>query len=186
LRQTLRARRRALPRWTRQLASRRLAVIAKRQHWFRHSRTLALYIANDAEIDPMPLSRIALAAGKRVLLPRLRQKRLEFVAYRPNSTLQRNRFNIPEPIGAPVPKERIDVVCVPLVGFDRHGQRLGMGGGFYDRTFSGRMGKNRQNARGPRLVGLAYGCQEVRQLPHENWDVRLEGVVTEREWIQMP
>lgn len=159
--------------------------LIRRQHWFRRARTLAAYLANDAEIDPALLLREAQAVGKRLLLPRLRQKRLEFVAYRPSASLRRNRFNIPEPIGAAVPLPRIDVVCVPLVGFDRRGGRLGMGGGFYDRTFAGRARENRGSVSGPRLIGLAYACQEVAQLPCEEWDVRLAGVVTEREWIRV-
>jgi 5-formyltetrahydrofolate cyclo-ligase len=175
-----------LPRWTRQLAARRLAVIARRQQWFRRARTLAVYIANDAEIDPALLADFAIAAGKRVVLPRLRQKRLEFATYRPGSALQRNRFNIPEPAGAAVPAAQIDIICMPLVGFDRRGQRLGMGGGFYDRTFEARRGRKRRSSRGPRLIGLAYACQEMARLPREQWDVRLEGVATEREWIQTP
>lgn len=167
-----------------------------RQRWYRRARTLAMYLANDAEINPAPLLQKAYAEGKCLLLPRLRQKRLEFVRYRPSdSSLRRNRFNIPEPVGSAVPLKKIDVICMPLVGFDRRGGRLGMGGGFYDRTFfkgaasKGRarsaadsVGRKRRS--GPRLIGLAYACQEVAQLPHEEWDVRMAGVVTEREWIR--
>lgn len=181
LRQRLRAQRRALPRWIQQRAARRLVRITLQQHWYRRARTLAVYSANDAEIDPAPLLRAAQAVGKRILLPRLRRRQLEFVTYRRGSALRRNRFNIPEPIGAAVPIEKIDVVCVPLVGFDRRGRRLGMGGGFYDRTFAKRA---QTKQRGPRLIGLAYACQEVAQLPHEDWDVRLKDIVTEREWIR--
>ncbi len=161
-----------------------MARLVQHQHWYRRARALAAYIANDAEIDPAPLLQAAHAAGKRVLLPRLRQKHLEFVSYRPGAAVRRNRFNIPEPVGAAWSLQRVDVVCVPLVGFDRDGHRLGMGGGFYDRTFAARVRKNRGSLRGPRLIGLAYAGQEVAQLPHEEWDVRLTGVVTEREWIR--
>lgn len=170
-----------------------MARIARRQRWYRRAHSLAAYIANDGEIDPAPLLRAAYMAGKRVLLPRLRQKRLEFVAYRPSASLRRNRFNIPEPTGAAVALQKIDVVCVPLVGFDRSGRRLGMGGGFYDRTFSDvRAGsfvqrgarKNRLGRRRPLLLGLAYAGQQLAQVPHDAWDVQLAGIVTEREWIR--
>lgn len=157
-----------------------MARFAMRQTWYRRARTLALYLSNDGEIDPSSLINAASTAGKYILLPRLRLKQLEFVRYRPRgSSLRRNRFNIPEPVGRAVPLRKIDVICMPLVGFDRQGGRLGMGGGFYDRTFAS------DGRGGPRLIGLAYACQEVAQLPHEEWDVRMTGVVTEREWIRM-
>lgn len=159
-----------------------------RQRWYRRAQTLAIYLANDSEIDPNPLLQAAYAEGKRLLLPRLRQKKLEFVPYRPSeSSMRRNRFNIPEPVGKAVPLKNIDAICMPLVGFDRQGGRLGMGGGFYDRTFSKGMAKSAADSKrrgGPHLIGLAYACQEVTQLPHEAWDVRMMGVVTEREWIR--
>ena len=184
MRRDLRARRRALPRWRQRRAARRLAQLAQRQRWYRRARTLAAYIANDGEIDPAPLLRAARAAGKRVLLPRLRGRRLEFVGWRGAAALRRNRFDIPEPVGAATALARIDVVCLPLVGFDRSGGRLGMGGGFYDRTFAALVRKNRNGARGPRLIGCGYAFQEVARLPHEAWDVHLTGVVTERECLR--
>ncbi len=160
-------------------AARRLVQVVKRQHWYRRARTLAVYVANDGEIDPALLLHAAVATGKRTLLPRLRQRRLEFVDYRPaHAALRRNRFDIPEPVGRAIPLQQIDVVCMPLVGFDRRGRRLGMGGGFYDRTFAARS----RGAR-PYLVGLAHACQEVAQLPSEAWDVPLLGIATEREWV---
>lgn len=162
-------------------------AIVLRQRWYRRARTLAVYLPNDAEMDPTPLLSAAYAEGKRILLPRLRQKHLEFVVYRPGrSGLRRNRFNIAEPIGPAVSVRRIEVVCVPLVGFDRRGRRLGMGGGFYDRTFANnRSGAGVTKVRRPRLIGLAYACQEVAQLPHAAWDVQLDGVITECEWIRV-
>lgn len=172
------------------MAARRLARLIARQHWFRCAQTLAAYVANDGEIDPAPLLRMAQARGKRVLLPRLRYKRLQFVQYYSSATLRRNRFNIPEPNGVAIPIRCIDVVCVPLVGFDRAGRRLGMGGGFYDRTFGPSHGSKKALRGGkiikrrPRLIGLAHACQEFAVLPHEAWDVRLDGVLTERESIR--
>ena len=184
MRRALRAQRRALSRWMRQRAARRIVQIAVRQRWYQRARSLAAYIANDGEIDPAPLLRAARAAGKRIFLPRLRQRQLEFVAYRSGVPLRRNRYKIPEPIGAAVAVRQVDVVCMPLVGFDRHGRRLGMGGGFYDRTFAGRARKNWFGRRSPLLIGLAYACQQVVQVPHEHWDVQLAGIVTEREWMR--
>lgn len=161
-----------------------MAAVVKRQRWYQQARTLALYFANDAEMDPLPLLKLARTAGKRIFLPRLRDRRLEFVAHGLGAPLRRNRFDIPEPIGSAIALRKLDVVCMPLVGFDRSGRRLGMGGGFYDRTFAGKVAANTFKMRGPLLIGLAYAFQQVAQLPRERWDVPLAGVVTERAWIR--
>ena len=68
-------------------------------------------------------------------------------------------------------------MLVPLVGFDGAGNRLGMGAGYYDRTFAFRHA--RRHWRGPRLIGVAYDCQEVDAIDDRAWDVPLDGVVTE-------
>jgi 5-formyltetrahydrofolate cyclo-ligase len=180
----LRAHRRRLPQWARQRAARRMAAIVRRQRWYQQARTLALYFANDGEIDPLPLLKRARAAGKRIFLPRLRGRRLEFVAQGMGAPLRRNRLDILEPIGSAIALRKLDVVCMPLVGFDRGGRRLGMGGGFYDRTFAGKVAANALKMRRPLLIGLAYAFQQAVQLPRERWDVPLAGVVTERAWIR--
>lgn len=124
--------------------------------------------------------RLAWARGKRTFLPCLRSDRsLAFVEYRRGTPLRANRFGIPEPYGSKsISLKQLDVVCVPLVGFDRAGGRLGMGGGFYDRTFA------RRGFHQPKLIGLAHSIQESTGLPRDAWDIALSGVVTEREWIR--
>lgn len=179
LRRRLRAQRRALSRFEQRRAAIRLQQRAMRLPWFSAARSVALYFAADGEIDPMPLLRAALAQGKRVYVPGLRGRRLVFLELRPGRPLRKNRFGIAEPCGEPaVPLRKIDVVCLPLVGFDRGGGRLGMGGGFYDRTFA------RRRVAQPRLIGLAHSVQECECLPREPWDIPLWGVLTEREWIR--
>jgi 5-formyltetrahydrofolate cyclo-ligase len=91
-----------------------------------------------------------------------------------------NCFGIPEPAGASgrwLRGAELDVVLAPLVAFDRAGHRLGMGGGFYDRTF--RFVVRRAEWRRPWIIGLAYDFQRVDALPVERWDVPLHAVVTE-------
>jgi 5-formyltetrahydrofolate cyclo-ligase len=188
LRRVLRLRRNALT--ARQQSSAARAVMRRlvRQPWFVRARTVALYVAMDGEIDPAPLLRRALAKGKRVYLPLLqRGGKLRFGAYRPRMRMRRNRFSIPEPVGGSRRQPtQLDLVLLPLVGFDRRGGRLGMGGGFYDRTFAFLKGRGqRNNRRKPRLVGLAHHFQEVRELPREAWDVPLAAVITERAWIKI-
>jgi len=182
LRQALRARRRALSAGAQRVAAARAARIAQRQHWFIRARHIAFYIAADGEVDPLPLLRRALALGKNVYLPMLRPgNRLWFGEYRQDMRMRPNRYGIPEPRGARwLQPWALDLVLLPLVGFDRRGGRLGMGGGFYDRSFAfWRRGGRRR----PCLMGLAHHFQEVAELPLEPWDVPLTGVVTDREWI---
>ena len=99
------------------------------------------------------------------------------------TALARNRFGILEPASRRRDRARkpcaIDVVLAPLVAFDSEGNRLGMGGGFYDRTLA-RLGHLR-HWRTPRLVGVAYDFQKVDALPAQDWDVPLDAVVSERE-----
>ena len=116
------------------------------------------------------------------MLPSLRAgNRLVFVEYRRGMPMRANRFGILEPCNAPpVALKELDVVCLPLVGFDRSGGRLGMGGGFYDRTFT-----RSRTAAMPKLIGLAHSIQQCEQLPRDPWDIPLAGVLTEREWIRM-
>lgn len=91
--------------------------------------------------------------------------------------MMRNRFGIPEPAQSRrQPPGMLDLVVVPLVGFDAACNRMGMGGGFYDRSFAYRL--TRRHA-GPRLVGLAFDCQQVAELPVAPWDVPLDVIVTE-------
>jgi 5-formyltetrahydrofolate cyclo-ligase len=107
------------------------------------------------------------------------EKGLWFGRYAPDTILQPNRYRIPEPAIAAdtvADPSRFDLVLVPLVGFDLVGNRLGMGGSYYDRTFAYRL---ENKTRHQRLVGLAFECQKCERLPAEPWDVPLDGVVTE-------
>ena len=91
-----------------------------------------------------------------------------------------NRFGIPEPdlpAASRCPVLALDLVLVPLVAFDEAGNRLGMGGGFYDRTF--RYLRHRTCWRRPHLVGIAYDAQRVPAIDARRWDVPLDAVVTE-------
>jgi len=180
LRRELRARRRALSPSAQRRAARQLLNIAVRQPWFVRAQKIAVYWPADGEIDPRPLLHYALSLGKQVFLPRLRPgNQLQFVSYKKHAAMRRNYFGIPEPLHrVAFATNRLDVICLPLVGFDRHGGRLGMGGGFYDRTLARCVVKRR-----PLLIGLAHSFQEVERLPCESWDIPLAGIITEREWI---
>lgn len=182
LRGRLRARRRQLSPLQRRRAAMALRDVIARRPEFRRARRIAIYRAADGEIDPLPLARLARQRGKQLYLPVLRPGgRLAFVRWRKGSVLRRNRFGIAEPTGARLIPQRLDLVLLPLVAFDRDGGRLGMGGGFYDRTFAwlttGGMIRRR-----PLLIGLAHAFQQVRRLPRETWDVPLTAIASCRGW----
>ena len=105
---------------------------------------------------------------------------LRFHRWTPATPLTVNRFGISEPRGSEaVSLESIDCWLLPLVAFDRDGHRLGMGAGWYDRVLA------RQAVEAAR-IGVAWSDQEVRRVPTESWDQRLDAVVTEREWFTCP
>lgn len=103
---------------------------------------------------------------------------LRFARWHDGARLHRNRFHIPEPRRqARLSARALNVVLLPLTGFDASGNRLGMGGGFYDRTLAF---KRRHRKARPLLVGVAHACQQVSTLPAEIWDVPLAMIVTDR------
>ncbi len=150
---------------------------------FRRSRHIALYISNDGEVDLQALAERACQMGKCCYLPVLSplfHNRLWFAPYRPDTRMVPNRFGIPEPKVAYSAIRRawtLDLVLAPLVAFDAGGNRLGMGGGFYDRTFA--YLNRRQRWRKPHILGTAFEFQRVGMLPCESWDVPMNGIVTE-------
>ena len=85
-----------------------------------------------------------------------------------------NQYGIPEPVGTPACAAwQLDLILVPLVAFDDRGNRLGMGGGYYDRLLSG----SEHWPRRPRLLGVAHACQRAEALPVEAWDMPLNDVI---------
>ncbi|MFP4262432.1 MAG: 5-formyltetrahydrofolate cyclo-ligase [Halomonas sp.] len=190
LRRELRRRRLALTPRERRQASERLCRRLRRLPEVQRARRVALYLPNDGEIDPTPLIGWLRRRGVRVHLPVLKplsRNRLWFVHYHADTPMVRNRFGIPEPEtrhGAHrarrLPAWALDLILLPLVGFDARGQRMGMGGGFYDRTlaFTRRPGPR------PRLIGLAHDCQRVSALPVEPWDVPLDAIASDARVIR--
>jgi 5-formyltetrahydrofolate cyclo-ligase len=187
LRAEMRARRRAISSHERA----RLATALARHlgQWLRllGARRVACYLPNDAEMDPGPIVERLRSNGTRVLLPALHNDALWFLPYERNTRLAPNRFGIPEPDVTPRKRCRardLDLVLMPLVAFDDAGNRLGMGGGFYDRTFS--YLKYRSYWKKPLLIGIAYELQRLDSLPAQPWDVPLRGVATEKRLYLFP
>ncbi|EAM8935419.1 5-formyltetrahydrofolate cyclo-ligase [Salmonella enterica] len=142
------------------------------------AHTVAAFLSFDGELDTRPLIEQLWRAGKRVYLPVLHPfspGNLLFLHYHPQSELVTNRLKIQEPrlnVRDVLPLSKLDVLVTPLVAFDEDGQRLGMGGGFYDRTLQ----HWQQHGLAP--VGYAHDCQLVDKLPVEEWDIPLPAVVT--------
>lgn len=186
LRRLLRQQRRALSSAQQRQAARRLYRQLAQHPLFRRSRHIALYLPNDGEIDPQLLLREAQRRGKTTYLPVLNAwpaTRMVFQRIHPGEKLTLNRFRIREPHPNPTRQRKVwalSLLLMPLVGFDPLGGRLGMGGGFYDRSLAYR--SRRKNCRKPTLLGLAHECQKVDRLELASWDVPLEATVTDRAW----
>jgi len=185
IRRQIRSQRQALPQAERQQAAIRLCSQLDRSRLFNNSRHIAFYLANDGEIDPYFLMHAAWQRGKQCYLPVLGMRpcnRLWFIPYAAETPLVDNRFGIPEPIHPHRQRQlkphSLDLILMPLVAFDQSGNRLGMGGGFYDRTLA--FLQQRRSWRKPRLVGLAYEFQERADIPVQQWDVPLDAIVTEQ------
>ena len=186
LRREMRRRRRAVDPVDRHAAGRSLARLLGGSRWFLNSRTIAVYLSNDGEIDLLPLVERAWTMGKRTFLPKLFGPRLWFLPFHAGTAFAGNRFSIPEPIEPPRRRIRplsLDLVLFPLVAFDESGNRLGMGAGYYDRTFEAV--RRRRVWPGPKRIGVAYELQRVETLPAAAWDVPLDAIVTEQA-IRIP
>ena len=141
---------------------------------------LAVYFAVNGEIGLQPLIDQALATGKSVYLPNLDQLSLRFSPYFHQQKMRINKFRLPEPDvddAEMLAPQQLDLVLAPLVVFDERCNRIGMGGGFYDRSFAFR---NNDGITRPALIGVAHEFQKVEQIVPEDWDVRLDMVVTDK------
>ncbi len=188
LRAVLRAKRSNLLPAQQQLASRQLTVNVAASRLFRTSRHIACYLPHDSEIDPTPLIERIWLQGKTCYLPvisHLSWDYLWFAPLEPDTEFTVNRFGIPEPTvhrRELVRAQLLDLILVPLVGFDRAGNRLGMGGGFYDRSLA--FLRFRRHWKKPHLVGLAFELQQVDTIEADEWDVPLQGIATENGFYQ--
>ncbi len=156
------------------------AALFQENDLFVKNNKFACYFATENEFDCSDIIQLILSAKKKCYLPTLSMygnKKLEFSLFEKDMPLQKNRYQIPEPMFATkIQPQLLDVVIFPLVGFDLSGHRLGMGGGYYDRTFQAVKHKNT-----PFFLGLAYELQKVDSLPKDAWDIQLDGVLTERD-----
>jgi 5-formyltetrahydrofolate cyclo-ligase len=182
LREQFRAIRREIPLVYRRQAAQAAAELFIQQDIFKQSQHIACYFCFGDEFDAMPIMEAIWQAEKHCYLPVLTEENsLYFVEYKKGDALSPNRYSIQEPVSDDeFPAENLDIVLAPLLAFDMQGHRLGTGGGYYDRTFSFK----RENARHhPLIIGLGYEAQQDDALPHDEWDIVLDAVLTEKDFL---
>jgi 5-formyltetrahydrofolate cyclo-ligase len=149
----------------------------------REARSLAAYWSFDGEPDLEPLCEQLINEGREVGLPVVSGEdgnMMAFHAWHAETTLAPNQYGIMEPAGTvSLALGDFDMLVIPLVGYDRTGNRIGMGAGYYDRHLEGL-----RETPAPLRVGVAYELQELRSIEQNAWDVPLHCLINETGWIQ--
>lgn len=146
-------------------------------------RRIGAYLAVGREADPRIAMDVAVERGIEVRVPVLTEGVMRFVPWTPDCEVRHNRFGIEEPVHAPAERceiSALDLVIMPLVAFDPTGNRIGMGGGYYDRSLAG--SPQRADGGRPMRVGIAYDLQRVESIVANPWDVPMDAMVTESGW----
>ncbi len=188
IRKTLRLQRSLLSQKQQKGKAYQLASLVIQRPEFIFARYIAAYWPNDGEMDPRPLIHYAATELKKrcylpVLDPESNEGQLCFIEYHEGDLLIANRLGIFEPKFIPqkvIPASDLHLVLTPLVAFDEKGNRLGMGSGFYDKTFY--FLKKTPKIDYPYLLGLAYEFQRVKKLPSSQCDIPLHGIATEKRY----
>lgn len=187
LRKQLQTIRKAISETEQQSAAQKLCDLACQQSFFKAASKIAVYWPHDGEIDTHLLLNSILEQDKHCYLPVLclkNRQTLAFAEYTRETPLIKNRYGIPEPeivYATPIEMDSLDLIFVPLLGFDSQGRRLGRGGGFYDATFAEL--RRLHPKKWPKIVGLAYACQQVATIPIDKWDWHLDAVITEQQLL---
>jgi len=181
-----RAARAALSTSQREAASAAVCKRFRASIFYPRARRIAFFWPLGPELDLRPLMQSALRHHKQCYLPVVRPNgEMVFIRVLPDTRFVRGPFGITEPTWLPeriLPAHCLDTVCMPLLGFDLQLNRLGMGGGYYDRAFAFK----RSNAQSPILIGTAFACQQYSALPIADWDIPLDAVITERGLLSKP
>lgn len=182
LRLTLRKRRQALPGFRQYKSANQIYSVLQQCQEFKAAKRIASYLANDGEIDPKIIHQAAWQQGKQLFLPiPVANQCLKFAPYQRRSNLCSGQWGIKQPRYAKwiASSADLDLILVPLVAFDQYGNRLGRGGGYYDRFL-----KTLRFKSGTKVFGLAHPFQQVPQIPIEDWDMPLDGIVTTTKLIR--
>ncbi|MDV0443442.1 5-formyltetrahydrofolate cyclo-ligase [Methanocorpusculaceae archaeon Cs1] len=137
--------------------------------------TVFAYVSKEPEVESLVIINSLLGAGKTVIVPIIdtKTKTLRLSYLTSVADLEPGTFQVPEPLSAEIPADidKIEIALLPLIGFDRSGNRIGYGAGYYDRFFDVYPDIPR--------IGLAYACQEVDRIPAESYDRKMDWIVTE-------
>ena len=180
------AARRNLPPSYRRVASKKIVATLLELEAFHSAKRIGIFLPMPDEVDVKPIMERAWLQQAQVFVPYIvaKEKPLQFLAYDRNTTLTFNRNGIAEPnpaTSAVIDPRDLEFVVTPLVAFDRQCRRIGMGAGYYDRTFA--FLRDATDKR-PFLCGVAFAVQEVSEIVAQTWDVSLHNVVTESEIVR--
>ncbi|MCK5896849.1 MAG: 5-formyltetrahydrofolate cyclo-ligase [Cocleimonas sp.] len=151
---------------------------------FRKAQNIAFYTPVQGEASPLPLQKMANKSFYLPVLSSAQAFHLIFIKINKETQYKKNIYGIPEPIHTTkdiIPSEKLDLVIMPLVAVDKEGNRMGMGGGYYDRSFAF---KKDQKISYPQLLGFAYDFQLVEAISTEPWDVPLDFIASNKEFIE--
>ena len=184
IRQQMRKKRSALPAHRQHLASSALAKkVLGNIPAMHHADRIAFYLSQDGEIHLLPLMSHCYKQGRQYFLPVLdptTENTLRFAEWTPDRIMSKNKYGIAEPV---VPEQQLlsagdmELIFMPLVAFDACGHRLGMGGGYYDRSLAD-CSKGTDSSANPLLVATGHDIQYVPHLPHDNWDITPDITIT--------
>ncbi|MCP5091305.1 MAG: 5-formyltetrahydrofolate cyclo-ligase [Gammaproteobacteria bacterium] len=171
--------RREMPGDIRAKASAKICQRVIRSRFFLSSHYLACYLPMHDEVDTREIIERAWCANKRIFVPVLRRnQKMLFREIRTESMLVRDLFGLWEPsTGDFIDPRRLDIVITPTVAFDRQNNRIGMGGGYFDRCFA--FLRHRKHWFQPKLVGVAFECQKVEKIAPNPWDIPLYSVISD-------
>lgn len=182
LRKHFRDLRRQLTMQQQDIAANGLNQLVQTQHMLQPNQTVALYLANDGELNCRPLIEWCWQQSIQVTLPVIHPfnpQFLLFLLFTPETPMVKNKFGIKEPkldVTQLVPLNHLTTIFLPLVAFDDDGNRLGMGGGFYDRTLCALTSQKNNND--ITFVGVAHECQNAHKLAVDKWDVKMDKIIT--------
>lgn len=187
IRKSMRAQRRSVSDVQRDISALALLNNLATQSWYLESDSVAAYLSNDGEIDLAPVIEDLIARKKKMSLPKVNsdQGLMHFCDWQPSEELVSNRYGILEPTKEAMrPLVAHSLVLTPLVAFDSVGNRIGMGGGYYDRLLSKKSASEESTyEERPLIVGVGYEFQQLGVIEAEEWDIPLDAVVTDKEVI---
>lgn len=165
--------------FNRAMSSEKIAERVIHAPWFQRASCVGCYLPTSAEVNTWKIIARAWRMKKRVFVPVVKKnRRMQFRELTPNTDLRAGQWGLLEPDSGEIVSARmLDVVVTPVVAFDEDNHRIGMGGGYFDRTFA--FTRHRMHWQRPRMIGLAFACQKVAKIPPNPWDIRVFTVITE-------